>query len=390
MKRRVAIYTGNRSDYGLLHPVISAIAARPELKYYLIVSGAHLKTQFGRTISEIRGDGFLVYARAAVSTSGDSLPATARAVGKGILALVPILDRLRPHFLLVHGDRFETLAAVIAGSQLGIPIAHIEGGDYTEGGALDDSVRHAITKLAHLHFTTNRQAAERVRRLGEEPWRIHTVGLPSLDLIAAGSFAPPAEVFRRLSLSPSRPVLVFTQHSVATQFDRGRAQVRPSLAALSDAVRAWDCQVVITYPNDDAGGRRMLAEMRRFAADHPSAVRLIPSLGRHLYHGVLNVAAACVGNSSSGIKETPAFRCACVNIGSRQQGRLRSSNILDVDYNREQIRKAVERCLHDRRFLARVRTCRNPYGQGQAGRCIAEVLASVPLEAGLVQKRMTF
>jgi UDP-N-acetylglucosamine 2-epimerase (non-hydrolysing)/GDP/UDP-N,N'-diacetylbacillosamine 2-epimerase (hydrolysing) len=226
--------------------------------------------------------------------------------------------------------------------------------------------------------------------MGEEPWRVFTVGNPALDLVAAGRFAQPHEVYRRYSLDAAKPVLVFTQHSVATEFDRAVEQVRPSLEALKAASERWGCQTLVTYPNDDAGGRRIVTELETFTRTHQDGVQLHRSLGRFWYLGVLNIAGACLGNSSSGIKETPAFHCPCINIGPRQRGRLRADNVLDVAYDRDEILAAIDRSLHDDAFRQQVRTCRNPYGAGDAGRRICDVLANIPIDARLIQKRMTY
>jgi UDP-hydrolysing UDP-N-acetyl-D-glucosamine 2-epimerase len=389
-RRRIALFTGNRAEYGLQYPILKAVAADERLEYALLVSGAHLKEDFGRTVDEIVRDGFRIHAEVRIDMAEDDLGATARAIGSGILSLSPILAELRPDVMVVYADRFEGFSALVTSTQMGIATAHIEGGDYTEGGALDDSVRHAMTKLAHLHFTTNEEAAERVRRLGEEPWRVHNVGSPALDLVAAGRYAARDDVYRKYGLDPSRPILVFTQHSVATEHERAVDQVRPALAALEQAGRRWGCQVILTYPNDDAGGRRIAAELEAFAARGLPFVQLHRSLGRFYYHGVLAVAAAYVGNSSSGIKETPAFRCPVVNVGSRQRGRLRAQNVVDVGYDTGEIVEGIRRCLEDQELLQTVRSCPNPYGAGNAGSRIAEVLATVPLDARLIQKKMTF
>lgn len=389
-RRHIAVFTGNRSEYGLQVPILRAIEQDPRLEYRLLVAGAHLKDELGRTLTEIEGDGFRIAARVDMNVPDDGLSATAKAIGLGVTRLSQILEEIQPDVLLIYGDRFEAFAAAIAASQMGIPTAHLEGGDYTEGGALDDSVRHAITKLAHLHFTTNDAAAQRVRRLGEEEWRIFNVGYPALDLIAAGQFAAPDEVYRRFHLDRDRPILIFTQHSIATEFERAAEQIRPSLQALETAGRQWGCQVIITYANDDAGGCRIAAQIETFAARDLPFVQVHRSLGRHFYHGVLNLASACVGNSSSGIKETPALGCPCVNIGSRQNGRLRAENVIDVDYNAADIERAIGRCLFDEAFRQAARTCSNPYGSGQAGRRIAEILATVRLNRSLIQKKMTY
>ena len=389
-RRRIAVFTGNRAEYGLQFPILKAIADDPRFEYSLLVSGAHLKEDFGRTLAEIESDGFKVHAEVTIDLPEDTLLATAQAIGSGVTNISAVLGNLHPDILVVYADRFEGFAAMIAGTQMGIPTAHVEGGDYTEGGALDDSVRHAMTKLAHLHFTTNEQAADRVRSLGEEPWRVHNVGFPALDLVAAGIFAPPEEVYQRYGLDPERPILIFTQHSVATEYEAAAQQVRPALQALEEAAGEWGCQSIVTYPNDDAGARRIIKEVQKLESRHVPSIQVHPSLGRYNYHGVLNVATACIGNSSSGIKETRAFECPCINVGSRQNGRLRADNVIDVGYDTAEIKHAIQRCLNDEVFKKLVHTCDNPYGAGDAGRRIAKVLASVRLDQALIQKKMTY
>jgi UDP-hydrolysing UDP-N-acetyl-D-glucosamine 2-epimerase len=394
-RRKVAIFTGNRAEYGLQFPILRAVAADGRLEPFLLVGGAHLEPNFGQTVAEIEKDGFQVYRQVQMEMAQDTLYATAQAIGTGVLSISRILDELRPDWLVVYGDRFESFAAMIAGSQMGIPTAHIEGGDYTEGGALDDTVRHAMTKLAHLHFTTNAHAAERVRRLGEEPWRVFTVGQPSLDLVAAGEYAPPAEIVQVLGLDPRRPVVLFCQHSVTTEFDQAAEQVRPSLAALK-RLAAEGYQVVITYPNNDAGGRRIVEELYRYFGDVPSSgVQIHKSLGRYRFHGVLNFIGrvgqgAFAGNSSALIKETPVFGCPAVNIGPRQQGRLRGNNVVDVAYDEGAIYQALRRCVMDKAFQEQCASCENPYGAGNAGPRIAETLATLPIDRRLLQKKMTY
>jgi UDP-N-acetylglucosamine 2-epimerase (non-hydrolysing)/GDP/UDP-N,N'-diacetylbacillosamine 2-epimerase (hydrolysing) len=390
--RTIAVFTGNRAEYGLQFPILRAIAADPRLEYRLIVGGAHLQEDFGKTAGEIAKDGFDVAAEVQMTMRQDTLMATAEAIGTGIVSLASVLGDMKPDFLVVYGDRYESFAAMIAGTQMSIPTGHIEGGDYTEGGALDDSVRHAMTKLAHLHFATNEQAAERIRRLGEEDWRIFVVGQPSLDLIDAGQFASPQQLEEDLGLDPGRPIVLFCQHSVATEADLAIEQVEPSLEALK-ALAADGFQVVATYPNNDAGGRRIIERLEGLRG--LDGVQIHPSLGRWRFHGVLNLIGrvgrgAFVGNSSAGIKETPVFGCPVVNVGPRQQGRLRADNVLDVPYDAAVIAAAVRRATYDEAFREQCQTCSNPYGAGDAGARIAEVLATMPLDKRLIQKRMTY
>lgn len=391
-RRRIAVFTGNRAEYGLQYPILKAIDADERLDYLLLVGGSHLEHGFGKTVAEIESDGFRVHREVDMRMEHDSLLATTQAIGGGIVSLSQILDELAPDFLVVSADRSESFAAMVTGTQMGIPTAHVEGGDYTEGGALDDSVRHAMTKLAHLHFATNEQAADRIKRLGEEPWRVFNVGLPVLDLVAAGLFASPDVVMADLGLDVKRPIILFCQHSVTTEFEAAREQVAPSLRALR-SLASDGYQIVVTYPNSDAGGRRIVEELDSLRG--VKDIHLAKSLGRQRFHGILNLIGrhgrgAFAGNSSAGIKETLAFGCPAVNIGSRQQGRLRGANVIDVPYDEAAIREAIVRCAEDDEFRTFCRTTVNPYGAGDAGRRIAEVLATIPIDARLVQKKMTY
>ncbi|UCV28970.1 UDP-N-acetylglucosamine 2-epimerase [Ferribacterium limneticum] len=392
--RTIAIFTGNRAEYGLQYPILRAVDNHPDLDYRLIVSGAHLDANFGRTLEEIRSDGFRIDAEVKIEMDAGSLFSTAQAIGSGIIEISKVLAELKPDMMVVYADRFEGLAAVIASSQMNIPTAHIEGGDLTEGGALDDSVRHAMTKLSHLHFTTNQQATNRILGMGEEAWRVHTVGFPAIDLISEGRYAHPDEIAERLGLNLFRPVVLFTQHSVTTEFDQAVSQLEPSLAALEE-LATDGVQVILTYPNNDAGGRQIIERLEEFRHRKVANTQVHRSLGRHLYHGVLALAkhdsilVACVGNSSSGLKETPAFGCPTVNIGSRQEGRLRGMNVVDAGYDRQEISSAIRRCLFDDGFRQQCHKVENPYWLGDAGPKIAEVLAEVALDQNLIRKKMT-
>jgi UDP-hydrolysing UDP-N-acetyl-D-glucosamine 2-epimerase len=394
-KKVIAVFSGNRAEYGLLYPILRAIQEHPFLEYRLIVSGAHLDNNFGRTISEIRDDGFDIHAEVDIDMSGDEQASTARAIGSGIISLAPILQEMNPDIFLVYADRFEGFAAVITSTQMNIPTAHVEGGDITEGGALDDSVRHAMTKLAHLHYTTNEQASNRILAMGEEPWRVHTVGFPAIDLIVDGAYATPEDLTQSLGLDPRLPVVLFTQHSVTTEFKDAASQLRPSLNAMTRLANDG-VQVVITYPNNDAGGETITRLLQEFVGiNHPN-IQLHRSLGRYTYHGLLALTRltdwriACVGNSSSGIKETPVFGCPTVNIGSRQQGRLRGDNVIDAGYNDEEIYAASRRCLFDLEFRAICAATKNPYGGGKAGKLIAASLATIEINSTrILRKRMS-
>ena len=393
-KRIIAVFTGNRAEYGLQFPILKAIDAHPDLDYKLIVSGAHLDNNFGRTLEEIEADGFHVDAEVQIEMDAVSLDANVQAIGSGILSIGRALREIQPDMMVVYADRFEGLAAMVASTQMNVPTAHIEGGDLTEGGALDDSVRHAMTKLAHLHFSTNQQATNRILGMGEEAWRVHTVGFPAIDMISESNFATESEVVERLGLDLDKPVVLFTQHSVTTEFDHATEQVEPSLDALQRLAEEG-VQVIATYPNNDAGGKAIIEKLVEMERKQISGIQVHRSLGRYLYHGVLALAkesshkVACVGNSSSGIKETAVFGCPTINIGSRQAGRLRGDNVLDVEYNSDELVSAVMRCFDGEDFRLQCRETDNPYYLGDAGKKVADVLAKVPLGQELIRKQMT-
>lgn len=394
--RKIAIFTGNRAEYGLQYSIIKAISESKTLKYFLLVSGAHLDEKFGYTKREIEKDGFKVYSEIKAKVKADDLFSTTQVIGNIILSLSKVLKQINPDFLIVYADRYEGLAAVLTGSQMGIPVVHIEGGDVTSGGALDDYVRHAMTKLSHIHFTTNQEAAQRIARLGEEKWRIFNVGFSVIDLIKAGKFASYSEVCEKIGfkLDLNRPVILFTQHSVTTELKDLSSQIKPSLEALKYFAKIG-AQVIITYPNNDAGGIEIINILLKLKREANPNLRILSHLGRYYYHGLLNICGkegigVCVGNSSSGIKETPAFGCPFVNIGTRQKGRLRSINVTDTRYNKDKIIRAINKSLFNEAFRKKCKECGNPYGRGGTGKKIEEVLRTLDINKKLIQKKITY
>lgn len=394
-KRRIAIFTGNRAEYGLLYPVLKEIKKNPNFDLRLLVSGAHLDSNFGRTMKDITNDGFEIEAEIKIPFDMSELSSTATAIGSAVLSLVDVLKKLKPDIFVVYADRFEGFAATIAATQMCIPTAHIEGGDITEGGALDDSVRHAMTKLAHMHFTTNQQAANRILGMGEESWRVHNVGFPGIDLIKEGRVSDRKVLEEKYHLDLEKPLLVFTQHSVAVEFKDTEKNIEESMIALHQLADK-SVQVILTYPNNDVGCQIIIDSMNKWFQKklHPN-IQIHKSLGQANYYGVLALArdakmrVACVGNSSSGIKETPAFGCPTVNIGSRQSGRLRAENVLDAQYNADEIYQKINKALFDEHFRLVCLNVENPYGQGNSSKKIAEILQNAILNSTLLNKKMT-
>lgn len=343
MPRKVALFTGHRAEEGHINAIASGIHKDPRLAWFLI-------------------DGPL-------GEHPNTLSGTAKAIGASVIETSKALDVTRPDVLIAYGDRPETFAAVIAASQMCIPVAHVEGGDWTEGGCTDDNVRHAVTKLAHLHFATHLQAANRLTAMGESPDRIWVVGLPILD---EPRCTAPGELSRRYGLDLDRPVLVFCQHPTPTENDASAA-----LDALTMANHWLAAQVICLAPNGDPGSD----EISR--AVHRSMFFVYENLPRDDYHGLLAIASAVVGNSSAGLKEAPAFSCPCVNVGKRQRGRERGDNVIDVDHNAGAIYRAITRAIAWRQEGVQFTS---PYSSRNAGKLIADVLATVDLENLLIKR----
>jgi UDP-N-acetylglucosamine 2-epimerase (non-hydrolysing)/GDP/UDP-N,N'-diacetylbacillosamine 2-epimerase (hydrolysing) len=385
--RRVLVLTGTRAEYGLLSSSMTAIRDRERLTLQVVATGMHLSPRHGRTVEEIREDGFDVDREVLMQFDGDTGTAMAKSLGVGTAGLAEAFASLDPDLVLLLGDRDEALAGALAASHMNVPVAHVHGGDSMHGAIIDDSIRHAITKFAHLHFPVSELSAERVRKLGEEPWRVTTVGAPGLDDVLAGAYDDPASVLDHHGLDPGEPLLLVVQHPVTTRAERAGEQ----MAATLDAASAFDASTVVIYPNSDAGGDRMIAEIEsRDASGFEGAFRSFRSLPRREYLGLMAAADAMVGNSSSGIIEAPSFGLPVVDVGPRQEGRERAENTLSVPHETDAIREAVERCLTDDAFRERVRDCENPYDYGGAGERICERLAEVELGEDLLRKRLTY
>jgi UDP-hydrolysing UDP-N-acetyl-D-glucosamine 2-epimerase len=378
--RTIGVVTVARSDYGIYLPVLRKIQADPDLRLYLIVSGMHLSPEFGLTVRAIEADGFQIGERVEMLLSSDSPEGIAKSIGLGVIGFAQAYGRFRPDILVVLGDRFEMYAAVLAALPFKLPVAHIHGGEITQG-AIDDALRHSMTKLSHLHFVSTQEYARRVEQLGEEPWRVTVAGAPSLDNIQAIHLLSVEELETRYGLRLQSPPLLVTFHPVTLEFEQAEWQACELLAALDSA----GMPVVFTLPNADTGGRLIMHRIEEFVQAHPLAQKA-DNLGTQGYFSLMAVAVAMVGNSSSGIIEAPSFGLPVVNIGTRQTGRVRGANVIDVGYTRAEILSGI-RAAAQSEFRERLRQIENPYGQGQASQRIVDRLKSVPLDDRLILKR---
>jgi GDP/UDP-N,N'-diacetylbacillosamine 2-epimerase (hydrolysing) len=381
--RRILVVTGSRADYGLLYWPMRELQRRGA-DVSLIVTGSHLDPAFGASADLVEQDGFRIAARVAVPLVGDAGADVSRSIGRAIELLAGELDRLRPDILLVMGDRHEMFAAACAAVPLRLPLAHIGGGENIVTVTTDVAFRAAITKFSHLHFVSIDLYARKLIAMGEEPWRIHVVGATGIDYITRLEATPVATLRSDLDLRQDAPLVVMTYHPVTMQPERSGAEIDTVL----DAVGPFnDADIVFTYPGADAGHASIVGAIEAFARSHPNA-RVARNLGSQRYLSLLKHAALVMGNSSSGIIEAPSFGVPVVNIGPRQNDRVRADNVTDVPCVVGAIQTAVRAALRDPAVREKARRTVNPYGDGHASERIADVLCTIPIDDDLVQKRM--
>ncbi|MDN3401225.1 UDP-N-acetylglucosamine 2-epimerase [Pseudoalteromonas sp. APC 3213] len=375
MTKKVAVFTGTRAEYGLLYWLIKDIQSDPELTLQLLVSGMHLSSEFGETYKQIEQDGFSIDEKIEILLSSDTAVGTAKSMGLGVLGFTDALSRLKPDALVILGDRFEALAAAQTAMILRIPILHLHGGEITEG-AYDDAIRHAITKLSYLHGTSTEEYRQRVIQLGEVPERVKNIGAIGLDHLARSDFMSVNEIGNSLNFNLKQPYFLVTYHPVTL----GEEPPEQSFTALLDALDEFkDHQVILTYPNADDGGRRIIPILEDYAKQHPNRVCAIPSLGQKRYLSTVKNAAVVIGNSSSGIIEVPAFDVPTVNIGVRQKGRLAAKSVLNCIATKAAISAAITTAVTGS-YKTLGETIINPYGAGNASAQAIQMLKSLEFE----------
>lgn len=373
---RICVVSGSRADYGLLVAPLRAMRDAPAFDLRLVLTGQHLVKSAGDTAAQVRRDGFTIAAEVNMKAEGDNAAAVTAASGRLLGGIGDVLARLAPDIVLLLGDRYEIACCAIAATIARVPIAHIAGGDLTEG-AFDDSFRHAITKMAHLHFVTNEMSARRVRQMGEADDRIHVVGSPGLDLIRTTPVPSREAFFASVGLVPGAVNVLATFHPVTLAAD-SLAQLDEMLAALAARDEAT---ILFTGTNADPEGRRIEERIGAFAARR-AAARLVPSLGSANYFAALTYMDVVVGNSSSGLYEAPSFGIPAINIGDRQAGRLRAESVFDCPPQRDAIGAAIARALRRGR-----KPTVNPYGDGHAADRIVAVLKALDDPHALLYKR---
>ena len=379
MKRKIAVVTTSRADYSHLYWPLHDLASHKDVALDLIVMGPHLSPEFGGSVQEIERDGFRIGARIECLLSSDSDVGMAKTIAVATLSLADYLGQTRPDLLLLIADRYEMLAPASVALALRIPIAHIEGGEVSEG-AIDDAVRNALTKLSHLHFTSTQLARARVIAMGEEEWRVHRAGAPSLDHLRRSALLGREEVEQKLGLTVTRTSVLVTYHPTTLARDTN-AEVREFLSALEEIPG----QLLFCYPNADAGSRWLIESVKAFTEEHDNS-RLFVNLDPVAYWSLLRCAELVLGNSSSGIMEAASFGVAAVDVGGRQRGRERGRNVLSSAAKRDSILEQVA-VAQNVAFRDSLAGMENPYGDGYASVRIVEALVSAPLGEELLVKR---
>lgn len=378
--RKIAVVTGTRAEYGLLYWIMKGIQDSSELELELIITGMHLAPEFGLTIREIERDGFPTSEKVEILLSSDTEASTSISMGLGMIGFAKAYERLKPDILLVLGDRFETFAAVAAAVPFRIPVAHIHGGETTEG-AIDEQFRHAITKMSWLHFPATEAYARRILQMGEDPKNVFCVGAPGLENIHRLNLLSKNELYDDLEIPRMKKMGLVTYHPVTLAGDSANTDIAELLNALE---LFQDIYWVITLPNADPGGRTIMERINGFISTYPERGKVFHSLGQMRYLSLLKYAEIMVGNSSSGIIEAPSFRLPVVNIGDRQKGRIKARNIIDVPLCiKTDIVKAIKYAV-SKEFKSSLGDIKNPYGEGLVSQKIVEKLEILP---AVVRKR---
>lgn len=379
--RHVAIVTEGRSSYGYFRPIVRLIEESDDLRYSLIVTNQHLLPAFGYSIEEIEADGFEIADRIYMTLDGYTPVSQVKSLGVLLLGLADAFQRIAPDIVLVLGDRGDMLMAAMTAAHMNIPVAHVQAGE--RSGNIDGMTRHAITRFAHVHFASGHDAAERLRRMGEDDFRVFMTGAPQLDEFVNGDFASPEEVAARFGLDLERPILLVLQHPVTDEFGGGIDQMRETLEAVCDLRE----QTVLIFPNTDAGSDELRHVIERY---HRPFMRVERNLPRRLYGGLMRTASVLVGNSSSALIEAPVMGLPAVNVGDRQRDRARAANVIDAPYDRRAIADALRRAISPE-FRALARAAESPYlSDGRVSERIVEVLRTIPIDSRLLKKQIVY
>ena len=380
--KKIAVITGTRAEYGYLKPLMTEIKKDRTLELISIITGMHLLSEFGNTYKLVEKD-FPDSVKIEMKLEGDSLKDMAKYLASGVKNFVEYFNKNRPDIVIVLGDRSEPLAVALAAMYLNIPIAHINGGDVS-GGSIDESIRHALTKIAHIHFVHTKENANRIKKMGEEQNRIFIVGALTLDTIINKNLPLRNDIFSKYDLNTDRVTFLVLQHPVTTLKDQGYSQMKELFSALEELNK----QTIILYPNCDAGGKKFIDLINKYK--DRKHFKILKNIPHDDYLALMKSSNLMIGNSSSGIIESPSFKIPVINIGNRQSGRSRSVNIIDTEPDKKKIIESVDFALNNKEFLKKIKSCKNKFGDGKSPKRIVKILTKIKIDNKLIQKQITY
>ncbi len=379
--RTIAVVTAGRSDYSIYRPILKKISCDPDLKLFLIATGTHLSPEYGMTIDVIEEDGFTVASKVEMLLSSDNPVSISKSIGIGTLGFAQVYsDNNDIDLIIVLGDRFEMLSATVSALPFNIPVAHIHGGECTFG-VIDESIRHCITKMSHVHFTATEEYSRRLIQLGEDPRRIFTTGAPSLDNLHEITIHNRDSLSEEIGMDLRDPFLIVTFHPVTLGYEDNE----DNIATVISALRQTGLNIIFTYPNPDTSSRQVIRAIEEYSHNNTNS-KCVTNLGLAKYFSLMAYSCAMVGNSSSGIIEAASFGLPVVNIGERQAGRVHGKNVLTVECTKDAILSAITEAIHPK-FIQSICNMQNPYGNGSASGLILSHLKSLDLSTNLIMKK---
>jgi GDP/UDP-N,N'-diacetylbacillosamine 2-epimerase (hydrolysing) len=384
---KIAIFTTTRAEYGLLRWIIKEFAENQNLSLNVIAGGTHLSIADGYTFQELVEDGLENITELPFLTACRRQNALVSSIGIGLIQISEVFNFVKPDYSIILGDRYELFILAIASMMFNIPIIHLCGGERTEG-LIDEQVRHAITKMAHIHMPSTEFYAENISKMGEEDWRIHIVGAPGLENIRKLKLYTKEEIFKITNINLNNPTIICTYHPVTLE---GEESVDWQIENLLVALTKFDLQIIFTRPNAEVGSDRIVEMIKEFVDKNEKAY-FFDSLGTKLYLSILKYSKAVVGNSSSGIIEAPSFGVPTINIGNRQKGRLKPESVIQVGYSTNEIAEGLKKALFDSEFLHKIKHLKNPYGDGNTSKYVIEAIneiVKIPKEK-LLKKKLNF
>lgn len=389
MKRKIIAVTGARSEYDLLFTVFDALNKDDRFEFSIIATGPHLSENFGYTVQNIIHDNFKIIGKIHSLVDSNQKVGRIISIGNQIPTLANILALEKPDLVLVAGDREEAITVTMTGAYLDIPVAHFFGGDIAKDGNIDNAVRYAASKFAHLHFTTLPQHKENLLKLGEDEWRIHVVGNPAIDRIITTAEISKATMLENLQVKNKNinKYCVLIQHPIITQFEKQSEHIHSTLEGI---LKSSDLHCFINFPNSDAGFKAIIDAYQHYASTYPERFTLFKNLDRINYINLLRNAAFLIGNSSSGIVEVASLGLIAINVGERQRGRIHGENVIFTDNDEKQITDAIHKACNDNAFIQKVKQGINPYGDGHATQKIIEILAQTKIDSNLIHKNITY